>query len=105
MGFLSRRQKILDTYTCITEIRGSMHVSQHSARSAEDALRIHIGRLPYDDGAGPFEDELAWLQSITSGTEPVKLLPVAPSAWLWSEGARYEPPYTTYVVKTNVVAE
>ena len=70
----------------------------------ESALRDHIAALPYDDGAGPFEDELEWLRRVSRGSEPIELLPVTQcrSTWLWRDGARYEPQYITYIVRTDV---
>jgi hypothetical protein len=91
-------------FTCITEVRESFHLTQHPAAAPEAALRSHIAGLPYDDGAGPFGDELEWLRRVSSGEEPVELLPIGHcrGTWLWREGARYEPRYITYVVRTDV---
>ena len=91
-------------FTCITEVRDSIHLTQHAVSGPEAALRARIAALPYDDGAGPFDDELEWLLRVSGGTEPVELLPVGhcPGVWFWRGGARYEPPYTTYVIRTAV---
>ena len=91
-------------FTCITEVHDSFHLSQHAATEAEVALRDHIATLPYDDGAGPFDEELEWLRWVSGGSEPVELLPVehCQGTWLWRGGARHEPQYITYVVRTDV---
>lgn len=91
-------------FTCITEVRESFHLSQHSSATPEAALRDHIAALPYDDGVGPFGEELDWLLRISSGTEPVEMLPVGHcrATWLWRNGTRYEPQYITYVIRTDV---
>jgi hypothetical protein len=59
--------------------------------------------LPYDDGAGPFDDELDWLRSISGGSSDVALIDVShcKNTWLWGDGARYEPQYLTYLVQTD----
>jgi len=92
------------TFTCITEVRGSIHLTQHGAADPATALREHIASLPFDDGSGPFGDELDWLQSIAGGEADVDLLPVGhcKNTWLWLDGARYEPQYLTYLVQTDV---
>src|SRR5688572_11771106 len=59
-------------FTCITEIRDSTHPTQHTADRPEAALRSHVASLPYDDGSGPFDDELEWLLRVSDGTEPVE---------------------------------
>ena len=68
------------------------------------SLRDHVAALPYDDGTGPFGEELEWLLRVSGGTEPVEMLPVGHcrGTWLWSDGERYEPQYITYVVCTDV---
>src|SRR5262245_10230199 len=91
-------------FTCITEVRNSFHVTQHTAFGPVEALREHIAALPYDDGAGPNDDELEWLRRVSGGEEQVELLPVGHcrGTWLWSNGARYEPQYITHIVRTAV---
>ena len=91
-------------FTCITEVRESFHLTQHSAAGPEAALRDPIAALPFDDSAGPFDEELEWLRRVSGGTEPVEMLPVnhCRGRWLWLGGARYEPQYLTYVVRTDV---
>lgn len=91
-------------FTCITEVRDSFHLTQHSAIGPEAALRDHIAGLPYDDGIGPFDGELEWLRRVTSGEEPIEMLPVehCRGTWLWRGGTRYEPQYITYIVRTDV---
>lgn len=94
-------------FTCITEIRDSIHLTQHSVDEPEGALRDHVAALPYDDATGPFDDELDWLLRVSGGSERVELLPVdhCPSVWFWRNGCRHEPQYTTYVIRTEVVPE
>jgi len=94
----------METFTCITEIRDSFHLSQHTAASPAAALRDHIAALPYDDGAGPFDEELQWLRGINGGNQDVKLVPVGhcKNTWFWLDGAKYQPQYLTYIVKTEV---
>jgi hypothetical protein len=94
-------------FTCITEVRRWFHLTQHSAPTPEAALREHIAALPYDDGAGPFGEELEWLRRVSGGAEPVEMLPVGRcrGTWLWRGGSRYEPQYITYVVRTDVEAD
>ncbi len=98
------RRQTMDTFTCITDIRDSFHLTQHAAANPTAALRDHIAALPYDDGAGPFDEELEWLQRIGDGTQEIKLIPVGhcKNTWLWLDGARYQPQYLTYIVKTDV---
>ncbi len=92
------------TFTCITNIRDSIHITQHAAASPTDALREHIAALPYDDGTGPFDAELDWLHSVSGGDLEIALIPVtqATNTWLWLDGARYEPQYLTYIVQTDI---
>jgi hypothetical protein len=94
----------MDTFTCITEVRGSFHVTQHSAASPAAALRDHIAALPYDDATGPFDEELAWLRRISGGALEVELIALGhcKNTWLWRDGARHDPQYLTYVVTTDV---
>ncbi|WP_152049376.1 hypothetical protein [Tautonia marina] len=94
-------------FTCITEVRESFHLSQHTSATPEAALRDHIAALPYDDGTGPFDDELEWLLRVSGGTEPVEMLPIGHCrvTWLWKGGTLYEPKYITYVVRTDVGAD
>jgi hypothetical protein len=89
-------------FTCITEVRGSFHLSQHPSATPEEALREHVAALPFDDGEGPFDEELEWLRRIAGAQQAVELLPVrqCPGTWLWLDGARYEPKYITYIVRT-----
>jgi hypothetical protein len=91
-------------FTCITEIRQSTHLSQHVAVAPSQALREHVAALPYDDGTGPFDDELEWLQNVAGGISEVTMHPVSHcrNTWLWLEGARYDPQYLTYMVQTDV---
>ena len=91
-------------FTCITLIRDSFHLTQHPADRPEDALREHIGKLPYDDGEGPFDDGLDWLLGVAEGRQSIELLPLTdcPGTWMWLDGARYKPPYSTYIVRTAV---
>ncbi|MEX0725664.1 MAG: hypothetical protein WD065_05315 [Planctomycetaceae bacterium] len=93
-------------FTCITENRESTYLSQHEAACAEEALHMHIGKLPFDDGTGPFDEELEWLQAVVSGAKAVEVLPVGDckSTWFWLDGARFDPPYTPYIVKTELEA-
>jgi hypothetical protein len=93
-------------FTCITEVRDSFHLTQHAAARPEAALRAHIAALPYDDGAGPFDEELEWLRRTSDGSESVELVPVGHcrGTWLWGDGARYQPQYITYIVRTDVGA-
>jgi hypothetical protein len=85
-------------------IRGSCHLTQHEAVDPTAALRAHVASLPFDDGSGPFDDELEWLQSIAREETNVSLLAVGhcKSTWLWLDGARNEPQYLTYIVQTDV---
>ncbi len=94
-------------FTCITEVRESFHLTQHSATGPEAALRDHIAALPYDDGTGPFDEELEWLRRVSGGAEPVEMLPVGHcrGTWLWRGGSRFEPQYITYIVRTDVVPD
>jgi hypothetical protein len=95
----------MPAFTCITLIRDCFHVTQHVASNPEAALRIHVGMLPFDDGVSPFDEELEWLQHIAGGTEQVTMHALGgqcKNTWLWSEGARYDPQYHTYVVQSDV---
>ena len=91
------------TFTCITNIRDSIHITQHDTDSPDAALREHIAALPHDDGSGPFDGELDWLHSFSGGSADLALLPVTGcvNSWLWADGARYEPQYLTYLVQTD----
>jgi hypothetical protein len=94
----------MKVFTCITEVRGSIHLTQHAASRPEDALRQHIAALPFDDGAGPFGEELKWLLRVGSGAQQVQLVPVGhcKNTWLWLDGSRYQPQYLSYIVETDV---
>lgn len=91
-------------FTCITEIRNSVHLKQVECEEPVVALRKAIASLPFDDGQGPFDEELEWLQSMAAAQTPATLHPVGhcKNTWLWLEGARYEPQYLMYVIKTDV---
>ncbi|MDR0441473.1 MAG: hypothetical protein LBI59_10945 [Candidatus Accumulibacter sp.] len=91
-------------FTCITTINDSIHLKQVEAGGAAAALREAVAALPYDDGAGPFDEELEWLRQVSAGEAPVTMNPVGhcKNTWLWSEGARHEPQYLTYVIQTDV---
>lgn len=97
----------MPVFTCITNVRDSGHLTQRPAANAEDALREHIGLFPYDDGDGPFDAELEWLLRVSGGREHVELTPCAGcrNVWLWSNGARNEPQYLTYIVRTDIQTE
>ncbi len=92
----------METFTCITHVRDYVHLTQHLAASASIALREHIAKFPYDDGTGPFDEELAWLQGVSGCTVEIQLIHVdyAPNTWLWGDGARHDRQYITYIVKT-----
>jgi len=91
------------TYTVITENRAAFQLSQHTCETPEAALAQHVGQLPFDDGDGPFDDELAWLQAVASGEKQTLVEVVSCSGtWLWLEGGRREPPYSTYLVRTEL---
>lgn len=92
------------TFTCITDVRNSIHLSQHSAEHPAAALRDHIAALPFSDATGPFDDELDWLLAVSGGSQPIALLPVGgcKNSWLWHDGAIHDPQYLTYVVKTDL---
>lgn len=91
-------------FTCFTTVGDSIYLDQVEASEPEAALRRAIATLPYDDGAGPFDEELEWLQQVAGGGIVVTLLPVGHcrNTWLWREGARYEPQYLVYVVQTEI---
>lgn len=91
-------------FTCFTTIGDSVYLKQLQTAEPEAALRQALAVLPYDDGAGPFDEELEWLQRVAGGEEPVSLLPVGhcKNTWFWLEGARYEPQYLVYIVQTDV---
>ena len=92
------------TFTLITDVEESVHVSQHRSMSPEEALAQHISQLPFEDGAGPFDDDLVCLQGFAAGTSRPTLIAIAgcESTWTWLEGSRHSPPYATYVVCTDV---
>ncbi len=89
-------------FTCTTEVRRSFHLTQHVATEPSAALREHIAKLPYDDGAGPFDEELESLRRVSGGLQEIELLPVTQckNTWPWRDGALYRPQYLTYIVKT-----
>jgi hypothetical protein len=99
---MSKGSGPMPVFTCITYVRESIYLHQHTADGPEPALREGIAKLPYDDGAGPFDEELDWLLRVSGGSEPVEMLPVVscPGVWLWLGGARHDPQYTIYVVRT-----
>ena len=76
-------------FTCITEVRESFHLTQHLAGGPEAGMRDHLAALPYDDGAGPFGDELEWLRRLSGGIDSVELVTVGhcPGTWMWLGGA------------------
>ncbi len=92
------------TFTCITENRDTIHLTQHVVANQIAALQEHIAALPYDDDAGPFDDELEWLQGIAGGHTETELTSVehCRNTWMWLDGARYNPQYITYIVKTDI---
>lgn len=94
-------------FTFITTVRESVHLKQVAAASVEVALRDAVAALPYDDGDGPFDQELEWLQQVAGGQVAVTLHPVGHcrGTWLWLEGARHNPQYLTYAVQTEVLAD
>lgn len=65
---------------------------------------MHIAALPYDDGTGPFDDELDWLKGVSDSSSEINLLPVSHcrGTWLWLDGARHAPQYLTYIVRTDI---
>jgi len=91
-------------YTCITENRGHVHLSQHEAASPGQAFRKHIGELPFVEGINPLGDELYWLQTIASHGRAIELQPMAQckQTWQWLGGAHHTPPYTSYIIKSDV---
>jgi hypothetical protein len=91
-------------YTCITENRGHVHLSQHEAAMPENALRAHIAALPFIEGINPLGDELYWLQTLTAADSAIQLQPVANcrESWHWLDGERYAPRYTTYIIRSDV---
>lgn len=91
-------------FTFITSVRDATYLKQVEASSIEIGLREAIASLPYDDGVGPFDEELAWLQQVAGGQVTVTLHPVGhcKNTWLWLEGASYSPQYLAYAVQTDV---
>jgi hypothetical protein len=94
----------MPTFTVLTELRGTFHVSQHDAVTPALAVASHLAGLPLEDGDDIAEEELAWLRRLISGISPAVLTEVRGCActWLWTEGARHSPQYLTYVVQTEV---
>jgi len=99
---LRSRAYRMAAFTCITNVRESFHLTQHDAQDATAALRAHILALPYDDAT---DDEREWLRRVWGGSQEIKLSPVerCNNTWLWLDGARNEPQYLTYIVKTDMV--
>jgi hypothetical protein len=91
-------------FTCMTEARGSFYLSQHRAAVPEAALRDHIACLTYDDEAGWFGADVHWVLRVKRDEEPVEMFHVGhcPGTWLWRGGTSHDPPYNTYVVRTDV---
>ena len=91
-------------FTCVTKINESIYLKQVEAGDQASALREGIAALPYDDGTGPFDEELELLQQVSGAQAPVTMHSVGhcKNTWLWLEGARYEPQYLTYVIQTDV---
>ncbi len=91
-------------FTCITTIRDCIWLKQTEAADVSAALRQAIAVLPYDDGAGPIDDELDWLLSVAGGEAAVTMDPVGHcrNTWVWLEGLRNEPEYLTYAIQTDV---
>ena len=94
----------MDTFTCITENRDCSHLTQQAAATPLEALRMHIGELPLDDGGEISEEELDWLTEVKDGSRKIVLIsvPSCPNVWLWRDGSDREPKYSTYIVKTVV---
>jgi len=86
------------------EIREEIFLYQFEVDNPESALRKCVASLPYDDGKGPFDEELDWLQEIASGSAEVTLHPIGHciNTWMWLEGSRFEPQYLSYIIKTDV---
>ena len=102
LAFIDVR-RAMPLYTCVTENRDSFHLTQHCAETPADAMRLHLEAFPYDDGAGPFDQELNWLQQVIDDSAPLSVHPVGhcKGTWLWVEGARHSPQYLTYIVQTD----
>ncbi len=94
----------MSTFTVITQVLDSFHLSQHGGDTPERALADHISRLPHNDASGPFDDELEWLQEVAGGERKPTLVAVGgcQRTWMWLEGSRHAPRYTTYIVQTEV---
>lgn len=91
-------------FTCFTTINGCVYLRQVRAADPASALRQAIGSLPFDDGDGPFDEELEWLQQVSEGQAVVTMDPIGQctNTWLWLEGSRHEPRYDTYVIQTDM---
>ena len=89
-------------FTCLFDYGESTCVRQVEAQTPEEALRAAVQLLPLDDGEGPDEEELAFLEGAGSGGGEVTMLAVGGCAntWMWLEGTSFEPPYVAYIVRT-----
>jgi hypothetical protein len=93
-------------FTFVTTVRDSVYLKQVKAPSVNAALREAIAALPFDNGGGPFDEELEWLQQVATGgtTVTLHLVHGCENTWLWIEGARHEPQYLTHAVQTEMPA-
>jgi uncharacterized glyoxalase superfamily protein PhnB len=95
----------MPTFTVITLVGDEFHVTQHRYDTPERALVDNIGRLPFDDGSEPLDEELDWLVNVAEGRSKVSLDGFHRrfhGTWLWLEGQEHVPPYRSWVVQTDV---
>jgi len=89
-------------FTGLTDLGTAIHLSQHSAQSAVDALREHVSGIPREDLSDNSDEEVEFLRRVAAGDIPATLHPSGWAAtWLWLEGARRQPRYLTYIVQTD----
>ena len=93
----------MPTFTCITDVRECIWVSQHTVDTPECALRQALGKLPYEDGNDRPDEEWSWLLGIIESRLPAELLPVqhCVNTWCWFGGRQFDTLYSTYIVLTQ----
>jgi len=97
----------MPTFTCITNVRDCIYLSQHAVDSPDHALRQGLGKLPYEDGNDRPDEEWNWLLAVIENRIPVELIPVnhCVNTWCWFGGRQFDTLYSTYIILTQMAAD
>jgi hypothetical protein len=74
-------------FTCVATIKESICLKKIEAGDAASAIRKAVPKLPYDDGASPFDVELEWLMQVSNGEAVVTMhfIGQRKNTWLFHE--------------------